>query len=48
VGRKEHTVFGVLFWIFLVIGLAVAVLGFTSIYSRVDEDNGESDWRSEK
>jgi len=33
-------VFGVLFWIFLVIGLIVAALGFGSMYRRRDDRDG--------
>lgn len=32
--------FGVLFWIFLIIGLIVAALGFSSMYRRRDDRDG--------
>jgi hypothetical protein len=33
-------VFATLFWIFLALGLVIAVIGFTSIYSRSDDQDG--------
>ena len=39
--------FGTLFWIFLIVGMAIAALGFTSIYKRVDDQNSNGNKRSE-
>jgi hypothetical protein len=35
-------VFSTLFWIFLVVGLAIAVLGFTGVYGRADDKNNQN------
>jgi len=32
-------VFATLFWIFLALGLVIAVIGFTSIYTRSDDQD---------
>jgi hypothetical protein len=32
-------VFGILFWIFLGLGLVIALVGFTSIYTRSDDQD---------
>lgn len=39
--------FGVLFWIFLVAGLVIAVLGFIAIYKPQDDRNGNGKNRLE-
>jgi len=33
-------VFATLFWIFLALGLVISVIGFASIYSRSDDQDG--------
>jgi len=37
-GRSTE-VFGVLFWIFLIGGIVIALIGFTSIWMPVDDQN---------
>ena len=41
-GRKEHTVFGVLFWMFLILGIIIAMMGFPGIYRMITGRSGGS------